>query len=101
MEQVLNELKGIRQLTLLQAKKALTMKDVALLTGLSMSCLYKKCSSKEIPHWKSDGGKLTYFSKTEIEDWMLQHRVKTSSEIELEATNYTVTGKHSRKGAAV
>jgi len=88
-----NELKELKNITLIGVKKALTMKDVALLTGLSMSHLYKKCSSKEIPHWKSGGGKLTYFSKEEIEAWMLQNRVKTAAELESEATNYIVIGK--------
>ena len=97
VKDLFNELQNIKQFTLLGAKKALTMKDVALLTGLSMSYLYKKCSSKEIPHWKSDGGKLTYFDKSEVEAWQLQHRVKTTDELDIEATNYIVTGKHSRK----
>ena len=87
-EKVLNELQEIKQLTVIGAKKALTMKDVALLTGLSMSCLYKKCSSREIPHWKSAGGKMTYFDKDELTGWMLKHRVKTADELETEATSY-------------
>ena len=72
------------------------MQDVALLTGLSMSCLYKKTNKKEIPFWKSEGGKINYFSKEEIENWCLSHRIKTNEEIESEAVTYTVTGK--RKG---
>jgi excisionase family DNA binding protein len=97
-EKVLNELQEIKKLTVLGAKKALTMSDVALLTGLSKSHLYKLCCAKKIPHWKSGGGKLTYFDKSEVEAWQLQHRVKTATELETEATNYIVTGKHSRKG---
>ena len=95
-ERVLNELQEIKKLTVLGAKKALTMSDVALLTGLSKSHLYKLCCSKRIPHWKSDGGKFTYFDKSEVEAWQLQHRVKTVDELQTEATNYVVTG---RKGA--
>jgi excisionase family DNA binding protein len=92
------ELQEIKKLTVLGAKKALTMSDVALLTGLSKSHLYKLCCAKKIPHWKSDGGKLTYFDKSEVEAWQLQHRVKTANEVEQEATTYCVTGKRSRKG---
>jgi len=91
-----NELEQIKQLTLLTAKKALTMSDCALLTGLSKSHLYKLCHSKKVPYWKSAGNKLTYFDKSEIENWCLRYRVKTSEEIEQEAVVYTVTGK--RKG---
>ena len=97
-EKVLNELQEIKKLTVLGAKKVLTMSDVALLTGLSKSHLYKLCCAKKIPHWKSDGGKLTYFDKSEVEAWQLQHKVKTADELDVAATNYIVTGKHSRKG---
>ncbi|MDR1561733.1 MAG: helix-turn-helix domain-containing protein [Dysgonamonadaceae bacterium] len=92
-----SELQEIKQLTLLGAKQALTMSEAALLTGLSKSCLYKKVCYKEIPHYKSNGGKLTYFDKDELNAWMLKHRVKTVEELETEAATYIVTGK-SRKG---
>ena len=91
-----NELQQIKQFTLLGSKKALTMSDCALLTGLSKSHLYKLVCRKAIPFFKSQGGKLTYFDKSEVEAWCLQHRVKTSSEIEQEAADYVVLGK--RKG---
>jgi excisionase family DNA binding protein len=97
-EKVLNELQEIKQFTLLSAKKALTMSDCALLTGLSKSHLYKKVMNKEIPYYKSQGGKLTYFDKSDVEAWCLKHRVKTAGELETEAANYVVAGKRSKKG---
>ena len=99
MENFFKELQELKNLTLLGVKKVLTMSDCALLTGLSKSHLYKLVCSKSIPYFKSQGGKLTYFDKSEVEAWMLNHRVKTNDEIESEAVTYTVTGK--RKGAAV
>jgi len=98
--EIKKELAEIKQLTMLGAKRTLTMNDCALLTGLSKSHIYKLVCRKAIPYYKSAGGKLTYFEKNEIEAWQLQHRVKTSAEIEAEAVNYAVTGKH-RKGVAV
>ena len=92
-----NELRELRSITLIGVKKALTTTDAALLTGLSKSHLYKCVCKKTIPHWKSDGGKLTYFDKDELTGWMLQHRVKTVDEVESEAANYIVNGKM-RKG---
>ena len=97
-EKVLNELQQIKQLTLLGAKQALTMSEAAMIIGLSKSHLYKLVCAKKIPYYKSDGGKLTYFDKEELTAWQLQHRVKTSSELEAEAANYIVTGK--MKGGA-
>ena len=92
-----NELREIRQLTLLQAKTALSMADASFLTGLSKSHIYKLVCGNKIPYYKSSGGKLTFFDKDELNRWLLSHRVKTSAEIEKEAANYIVTGK--RKGA--
>jgi len=93
---MLKELQEIKQLVLIGSKKVLTMGDCALLTGLSKSHLYKRVMNKEIPYYKSDGGKLTYFDKSEVEAWCLKHRAKTGEELETEAANYVVSGK--RKG---
>ncbi|MBX3164249.1 MAG: helix-turn-helix domain-containing protein [Bacteroidetes bacterium] len=95
--QILNELQELKKLTVLSAKQALTMSEAAILTGLSKSHLYKKVMLKEIPYYKSDGGKITYFDKSELTAWCLKHRVKTNAEIEAEAATYVVTGK---KGGA-
>jgi len=92
-KEVLSKLQEIMIYTLLSAKKALTMDDASLLTGLSKSHLYKECFKKSIPHWKSSGGKLTYFDKDELTAWMLKHRVKTVDEVEQAAATYVATGK--------
>jgi len=95
---ILKELQELKNLTLLAAKKALTMSDCALFTGLSKSHLYKLVCAKKIPYYKSDGGKLTYFDKSEVEAWQLQNRVSTTAEIEQQAANYIVTGKAKKGG---
>jgi excisionase family DNA binding protein len=91
--EIKSEFQELKNLTLLGVKQALTMSDCALLTGLSKSHLYKLVCTKKIPYYKSQGGKLTYFDKDEVNTWMLQLRVKTVSELETEAANYIVTGK--------
>jgi len=96
LSEIKNELQEIKQFTLLGAKRALTMNDTALITGLSKSHLYKLVGEKKIPYYKSQGGKLTYFDRSEVEAWCLQHRVKTNDELETEAATHIVTGK--RKG---
>ena len=72
----------LKKLTLLGAKNALTMNDVCLVTGLSKSHVYKLVSWKKIPYYKSDGGKLTYFKKQDIENWQLAHRFSSNDELE-------------------
>jgi len=95
--EIKNELQELKNLTLLAAKQALNMNDAALLTGLSKSHIYKLTCEKSIPHYKSQGNKLTYFDKDELNKWMLKNRVCTSSEIEAQAINYVVTGKKGGK----
>ena len=95
-EKILVELQELKNFTLLGAKNVLTMSDCASLTGLSKSHLYKLCCMKKVPHWKSEGGKFTYFSKSEIESWQLKHRVKTTDELEEEAKNYIVNCKEKK-----
>jgi len=96
-KEILSEFQELKNLTLLGAKQALTMSEAALFIGLSKSRLYKMCCEKKIPYYKSQGGKLTYFEKSELNSWMLKNRVKTVDELETEAATYVVTGK-ARKG---
>ena len=93
------ELQEIKQFTLLGAKRVLTMSDAALITGLSKSHLYKLCCAKKIPYWKGEGGKFTYFDKSELEAWQLQHRVATSDELQSQADTYCL--KNGKGGKAV
>lgn len=79
-------------MSLLAAKKVLTFEDVALLTGLSKSHLYKLTSTHQIPHYKPNG-KYLYFDRAEVEKWMLQNRVATETETEQKAINYCVSDR--------
>jgi len=94
MQALVNEFESLKSLTLLGTKKALTMTDAALLTGLSKSYLYKCVCFKNIPYYKSTGGKYTYFDRDELNAWMLHQRFKTNDEIETEAANIAVFGKN-------
>jgi excisionase family DNA binding protein len=80
---------------LLSQKKVLNLDEVAVLTGLSKSHLYKLTSNGKIPHYKP--GKFIFFERAEIEDWLLRNRIKTVDEIEAEAASY-VTSKNGRAG---
>lgn len=77
MEKISQQLDEIKVLILLSAKNVLTIDEVALLTDLSVSCLYKKTCSRQIPFYRS--GKRIYFNRKEIEDWMMKcHTVVNS-----------------------
>ncbi len=79
-DKILKELSEIKQLTLIGTKKVLTLSETALLTGMSRSHLYKLVCQRRIPYYKSEGGKLTYFHKEEIENWLLASRTMTEDE---------------------
>lgn len=85
------QLNRIEEYTLLGAKNVLGLDDVATLTGLSKSHLYKLTCSHQIPHYKPSG-KLIYFDKAEVESWMKRNRVNTQLEAQQEAAAY-VAGK--------
>jgi excisionase family DNA binding protein len=88
------KLNAIERYSLLGAKNVLNIDDVALLTGLSKSHLYKLTCTKQIPHYKPNT-KAVYFDRVEIEEWMKQNRVTTQAEAEQQALAYVV-----KKGGA-
>lgn len=80
-------LQRIESLVLLSSKQALNTKDVALLLDISESRVRHLVSDRLIPHYKH--GYKVFFKKSEIEDWMLEHPVKTTAQLKSEATTYT------------
>lgn len=91
--QELNEkLDGLRSLILATTKEVLTITECAFFTGISVSHLYRLTSQRDIPFYKPMGGKI-YFKRTEIENWLLQGRQATDSELSSKATTYCITHK--------
>lgn len=68
-------------------KNVLTFEEVVTYTGLSRSYLYKLTSTGRVPHYKP-GGKMIYFERLQIDNWLLQNPIKTAAQIEAEATSY-------------
>ena len=57
---------------LFYAKSVLTPQETANYIGISLSHLYRLTSSKQIPFSKPNG-KLIFFSKEKIEEWLLNN----------------------------
>lgn len=91
-EDIQEQLNRIERNSLLASKNVLNLEDVALLTGLSKSHIYKLTYRHEIPFYRPNG-KQIYFDRRELEAWMKRNRVATVDEIDQAATNYLVTGK--------
>ncbi len=90
-EIIINELRQIKSLFLSQ-KTIFNLDELVIYTGLSKSYLYKLTSTNEIPYFKPNG-KLIFFKKDEIDNWLLQNRNVTKDEIESIALNYNTLNR--------
>ncbi len=87
--EIIRRLECIERYSLLAAKNVLNFDDVAALTGLSKSHLYKLTCTRQIPHYKPSG-KMVYFDRAEVEAWMKQNRVNTEAEAEQQAISHVL-----------
>lgn len=81
---------------LLSQKTVFNFVEVTAYTGLSKSYLYKLTSNGGIPCYKPQG-KQIYFSKLEIDQWLLQNRKSTTSELESQASTIVTLKKGGAK----
>ena len=65
--------------TIFCTKEVLTSEEVARYMGVSRSYLYKLTMRREIPHYKPMG-KICYFNRKEVEQWLQSNRVATDTE---------------------
>ena len=72
-------------------KEVLTSSEAAKYMGVSMSYLYKLTADQKVPHYKP-GGKMCYFNRAELEQWLQSNRVATGAEIAQKAQNYCRKG---------
>ena len=68
-------------------KEVLTSEEATKYMGISKSYLYKLTMRQEIPHYKPKG-KMVYFNRRELEQWLQSNRVSTDEEIEQKAQSY-------------
>ncbi len=73
-------------------KTIMNIKQIHAHTGMAISYIYKLTSRGLIPHYKP-GGKLIYFVKEEIDNWLLSKKIFSQGEIETETDNYLSTVK--------
>ena len=69
-------------------KDVLTFDEACKYLDVSDSLLYKLTSSKAVPHYKPRG-KMIYFKKLELNEWLLHNQVITVEQAKLEAAYYT------------
>ncbi|MCK5443303.1 MAG: helix-turn-helix domain-containing protein [Maribacter sp.] len=69
-------------------KEVLTFEETCDYTGISRSYLYKLTASGNIPHSKPNG-KMIFFEKKKLNNWLLQNSRKSRAEITDKALQYT------------
>ena len=77
--------------TIFCTQEVLTSEEVARYMGVSRSYLYNLTMRREIPHYKPMG-KICYFNRQEVEQWLQSNRVATDTELNNQANNYCMKG---------
>lgn len=72
-----------------QQKEVLSFDEACKYCNISKSKMYKHTSNRNIPHYKPEG-KLIYFKKSELDDWLLRNRQSSNEELEREATKHSL-----------
>lgn len=68
------------RLYLLQ-KEIFSLQEACVYLCISQSYMYKLTSSRKIPHY-SPMGKLIYFKRTDIDEWILKNKRCTNEQLE-------------------
>lgn len=91
IEVMAEELKQVADLvtanTIFCTKEVLTSDEAAKYMGVSKSYLYKLTMRQQIPHFKPMG-KMCYFNRLELEQWLQSNRVATATEINQQAQSF-------------
>lgn len=68
-------------------KEILTADEAARYLGMTKNALYKLTHNRIIPFSKPNG-KMCYFRRTDLEDWMMSNPVATTSELNAKALGH-------------
>jgi excisionase family DNA binding protein len=89
MDNLENRVSKLEQ-SLFIVKSILSFEEASEFLNLSKSYLYKLTSSGQIPHYKPQG-KMLYFEKSELENWLRQNPIKTNHQIQQEAESHLMS----------
>lgn len=75
-------------------KIVLTFEEACRYCGVSASMMYKHTHAKKLPFYKPEG-KMIYFKRTDLDDFMLRNRVSSIEELENIASKHSLCSKKS------
>jgi excisionase family DNA binding protein len=85
-----DQIETVNKMLYLLHKEILTFEEACIYLGRKASFMYKLTSGRLIPHYVPNG-KLIYFKRTELDEWVLQHKRKSLEEVKDEA-HFLLTG---------
>ena len=88
-KEILDKLEQIQKYTLLQAKNYLNVEDLCNYIGMSKAQVYAKMREHAFPYSKPCG-KLAFFLKSDIDEWLGSNRIASKYELESQAASYCV-----------
>ncbi len=77
---------------LIANKKVLTFDEACDYTGISRSYFYKLTSKNILPYSKPNG-KIIFFSKEKLDEWLLRNEQKSKNDLKDKALDYTLKNK--------
>lgn len=89
-QEIKEQLDRIEQYSMIAAKNMLNIKEAAIILNMTVDGVRYNVRNNTLPYYKPNAHRL-YFKKSELEDWMMQNRSKSMTEIESEATAYCST----------
>lgn len=87
--QKLDEIHHLMEEQVVLQKRILNLDEASKYLGISKSDLYKRTSSNGIPFHKPSG-KLIYFLREDLENWMLSNRIESNDEITARAAGLRI-----------
>jgi excisionase family DNA binding protein len=79
------ELEMAKNEILFAIKPILTTTEAAQYLGVSLQFIYKLTHARKIRYFKSEGGKMNFFRREDLDAWALAYRVMTDKELNEEA----------------
>ena len=84
---IASQLEELKSILTQQHEKPLCFLEAAQYLNVSKSYLYKLTCFNKIPYYKPNGKKI-YFSKSDLDKWILRNRVLSVDEINTKANKY-------------
>ena len=89
-QEIKEQLDRIEKYSMIAAKSMLNIKEAAIILGMTVEGVRYLARNNTLHYYKPNVHRL-YFKKSELEDWMMQNRSKSMTEIESEAAAYCST----------